>query len=134
MRGDTSEKSPFGALAVVDVHQPLGEKCGDVGVVRGGGREDLGVAHPAHAFVALRAVGRNAKKIAALAPDDILKKPIEIGVGTFPRAGLRRVGTDDDAAQIIGRESSGITGDFDVAESVEGELRLEGFRSADDRL
>src|SRR5215211_9107755 len=65
-------ESAFGRLGVFDVGHPLLEEGGDVHVEGGRADEDLGVAHPTEALVALRAVGRHAEEVATLAPDDVL--------------------------------------------------------------
>ena len=79
-------------LGVVDINQPFGEERGHVGVRRGGADKDLGVAHPAQPFVALRAIGGHAEVVAALAPLDVGLKLIDprVGAGELARCAACR--------------------------------------------
>ena len=88
MRGETSEKPPCGRLGIVHVIHPVFIEGGDIAVVGRGAREDLGVAHPAQALIALRAVGRDAHEVAALAPDDVALKLVDHRVGAGERPGM----------------------------------------------
>ncbi len=56
-------------------------------VRRRGADEDLCVTHPAEALITLRAVCRHAEEVAALTPEDVLGKLVDVGV----RAGERAV-------------------------------------------
>ena len=141
MLGLTSLKAPVGRLAVVDVDQPLGEEGGHVGVHRRRADEDLGVAHPAHALVALRAIGGNAEVVAALPPPDVRLKLVDAGIGAGEFAGPRHIAAQHDAGHGVGLQitltacpSPGGRGEvpcqFDVAEAVERERRLPDLRAA----
>ena len=59
------------------VEEPLVEEAGGVELEAGAGREDGNVAGPAEAFVALRAIGGNLEKVAALTPDRVLNQTVD---------------------------------------------------------
>ena len=59
-----------------------------------GGRERLGIAGPAEALVALRAIGRHRDEVVALRPDDVLVEASEPRVGACERPAPRRVAAD----------------------------------------
>ena len=114
----------LGALGVHDVAHPLAEETGDVAVPRGRAGEDLGVAHPAQALVALRAVGRDLEEIAALAPVDVALELVDEAVAAGEGAGAGRVAVQHDAGDGVGQQGLGLgmAAELDVAEAVEREL------------
>ena len=77
-RGD-HERYDAAALLLLepDIVQPAREERVAVVEVAGGRAEDLDVAGPAHALVALRAVGRDGEEVALHAPHDVLVEPVE---------------------------------------------------------
>ena len=99
-RGDHRELA-VGALAVVQVDQPLGEERLDVGVERGRADVDLGVAGPAQPLVALGAVGGDVDEVGALGPVDVAVELVEHRVGAFERADDRRVAAEGQAGDRV---------------------------------
>ena len=69
------------------VGQPLGEEPGYVHVERGGSAENLRIASPAQALVALRAVGGHVEEIPFLSPGDVVLELVEHRVRCFERSG-----------------------------------------------
>ncbi len=117
-------KGAIAGLRVVDVDQPLGEERRDIHRVRRGRDEDLRVAHPAEALVALRAVGGHAEVVATLAPQDVGEQAVQARIGAFPGADAARVAAEDHASDSVQRRLRRQAGQLDVAEAVEGERRL----------
>ena len=117
-------KGTFGGLGVLDVDHPFLEEGGDVHVERGGADEDLSVPHPTEALVALRAVGRHAQEVAALAPDDVLLELVDQRAGALEGPARRRGGVDYAARDRTGLRLTRIARNLDVAEAVERETRL----------
>ena len=129
--GDVGEGSG-GGLGVGDVeHEFVGEGV-DVEVVGSGAPEGSGVAHPAEAFVALRAVGGDGDEVASLAPGSELIHLVErlAGAGESDGGGLGKAVVDEAVEGREGGRSGGLAaeeGELDVAEAVEGEGRGPGF-------
>ena len=65
------------------------------------------VSHPAHALVALRAVGGDAQIVAALAPLDVGLQLIDPRVRAGELPGRRRIAADHDACDRAERGFSG---------------------------
>jgi hypothetical protein len=126
MRGDGGHL-PLASLCIGDVALPLGKEAGNVAIPGGGPAEDLGVAHPAEALVALRAVGGDLEEIAPLAPVDVALELVDERVVAGKRAGARGVAVQYDAGDGIGQEGVGVAVDLDVAKAVEREARLPGL-------
>ena len=123
--------APVRELVGGHVPQPLREEAGHVHVEGGGAREDLGVARPAQALVALRAVGGHVEEVALLAPDDVVLELVDERASRSRtrspapcRSGRRR------RSGASGVSSPGIAVHRHVAEAEEGEVRLEGLRAA----
>ena len=117
-----------GALAVAHGAHPLREERAGIHVVERGGREDLGVAAPAEALVALRAVGGEVEEVSLLPAHDAALEPVDERIGALKGAGVGERGVDDDGGECAGRGRD--AGDLDVAETVEGEARLPRFLAA----
>ncbi len=117
-------------LRVGHVIEPLGEERGDVPVVAGGAREDLGVAQPAEPLIALRAVGRHADEVAALAPVDVAEQLAEPGRRALEGAGGRYVGVHHPGHDVARPRLAGIAGDLGVPEPVQREAGFEDLRAA----
>jgi hypothetical protein len=112
-------------LRVPQVEQPFPQEAADVVVERRGGREDLRVAGPAEAFVALRAVGRHREEVAALAPDDVLLQLGEALVGVAVLADLLHRRVRDAGGDVLQAQLSRVIDDLAEPEAVHGEPRLE---------
>lgn len=121
--GDVREGT-VGALSIFEVYEPLGEECGDVVVVCCGTDEDLGVACPAEAFIALGTVCGNLDEVGSLGGNNIFVELVGHFIGAFEGAGERGVGAEGQARDVVDCRSAGVAGDFDVLEAVEGETRL----------
>ena len=124
-RGAMSVKAPRRQLGVGHVIEPLGEERGDVAVVAGGAGEDLGVAEPAEPLVALRAVGRHADEVAALAPVDVAEQLVEPGLRGLEGAGGAGCRSARRGPRCRPGRVARVAGDLGVAEAVEREPRLE---------
>jgi hypothetical protein len=86
--GRDIREAAIGILGIgVEVDQPLGEEACDIEIAGGGGDEELGIAGPAEALVALRAIGGDLEIIALLTPDDVVKELVDACVGAFEHAG-----------------------------------------------
>src|SRR3546814_7899775 len=84
-----------------------------------GGRveEDLDIAHPPHALVALRAVGGDRKEIAPLAPQRALPDRLEQRrVGKVHVADFAAGAVDDHRLDIVGGRHAGPAGHLDIAD------------------
>src|SRR5665213_2168728 len=103
-------------------------KAGDVEVVRSGAPENAGVAHPAHAFVALRTVRRNRKEVAALPPETEFAHAVEQFAGAL-EADRRLSGKAvvDQPIDARRRRRAGVSGQLDVSETMERKHRRVGF-------
>ena len=126
--GDHHRNGAIAPLLEPEVPEPTGEKGGAVHVETRGRREDLNVAGPAEALVALGAVGGEFQEVAVLAPDDVVLELVDELVRAFEVAGRSHVGMDHDARQIVRREGAGVAVDGHVAEALEGEVRLVDLR------
>ena len=82
--GRDIREAAIGVLRIgVEIDEPLGEERCDVEVVRGGGDEELRIAGPAEALIALRAVGGDFEVVALLAPDDVVEQLVHRFVGAI---------------------------------------------------
>ena len=106
---------------------PLGEKRADIGVVSR--RRDVGlcVAGPAHAFIALRAIGGQVDKVSPLRPKDVAVKLIHHRVRTGEGAGHRRVRMQHQPGHRFQSRLLGKICQFDELKTVRRELRRENF-------
>ena len=84
----------------------------------------MGVGHPAHALVALVAVGGDAVQIGPRSPQDALLDVVQDLFGSGEGAGLPHRRMDDAAADAVERRRARIAGHLHVAEAVIGEARL----------
>ena len=98
-------------------------------VVRGGAPEDFGVAHPAEALVALRAVGGNADKVGALPPLNVLPQLVDHRAAGRELCREGRIGVEDHGRHSFLWRRCTQPGDFKIAEAVEGEVRHQLFDS-----
>ena len=94
-----------------------------VGQVECGWREDLGVASPAHALVALRAVGGGVHEVALHAPTCILNQTVHQLVARGEGTSLFKVRVQHQAGEVL-RLERGNPLDFDEAIAVVGEARF----------
>src|ERR1051325_7780570 len=121
-------KLAVGALAVLaQVGQPFGEEGLHVGVHRGGADIDLSVAGPAHAFVALRAIGGDVNEVGALGVVNVFVETVQDRVGASEGTDSRSIAAESDADHGIFIGLGFYAGDLDVLEAVEGEARLPRF-------
>ena len=127
--GDDAGDAAVGLLGVAHILHPFVEEAADIHVEGGGAAEDLGVAGPAEALVALGAIGGHLEEIAFLAPDDVVLKLIERLVRAAEAAGGRRVGMKHDAGDFARIDPAEVL-NLDVAEAVEGEARFPDLRVA----
>ena len=81
--GMTCGNGAAGFLIGGHVLQPFGVEGRDIGVEAGGAGEDLGIAGPAQALIALRAVGRDVHEIAFLAPLNVVLQLIDHRIGAL---------------------------------------------------
>ena len=88
---------------------------------RGGGGEDMRVARPAHALVALRTIGRRVEEVADLAPERVLNQAVHLRVGGFNFARHRKVGMNDAAGEFVQLRFHPL--DLYEAEAVERKVR-----------
>ena len=138
--GDDVGDGAVFVLIGLDVAEPLGEEPGHVHVQGGGGGEDLGIPGPAHALVALGAVGGDVEEIPLLAPDDVAQELVDQRLRRHDLTRGRHGGMDDDAGQAVRGERPRVAVDHDVPEPEEREMRLERLvaaafqRVADGRL
>ena len=95
--GNSIGDGPFIVLDVADVAEEIRIECGHIEVIDGLLGRPLGVPHPAHAFVPLAAVGRDAVKVRFLPPDDNPLQAVQdrLGTGETPH---RLDGRMDDAS------------------------------------
>ena len=64
------------------------EKGLDIEVIGGGRHEELRVAGPTHAFIPLRAIGRDFQIVAFLAPDNVVLELVDQGAALLDQADL----------------------------------------------
>ena len=122
--GDRVRDLSFLVLDVADVADEVRVEGGHVEVHDGFLGRALGVAHPAHALVALVAIGRDAVKVGLLAPGDDALEAVEDVLGGGEAADGIDGRVNDAAADRIELGRSGEARDLDVAEAVIGEARL----------
>jgi hypothetical protein len=107
-----------------EVGQPGAEEPGGVVQIRSRRREHLDVTGPAEPLVALRAVDRHVEEVAAHRPDDVVVEPVEQRVRGGEPTGAAEVSANHDGFQV-GRRQVGHAVQLGVAETVEGQRRLE---------
>ena len=100
------------ALAVAHGAHPLREERAGVHVVERGGCEDLRVAAPAEALVALRAVGGEVEKVSLLPAHNAALQLIDERIGALESAGVSERGVDDDGGKL----DDGITEFYQMTE------------------
>ena len=115
----------------LDVFEPFLQKSAGVKIIAGGGREQGDVARPAHALVALRAVGGDIDEVRFAAPDEIALQLVEPLVRAGKAAALFHIRIQGNAfdAHLVGGDAA----DADVAEAHirhAGHVHL-GARAAD---
>ena len=91
--------------------------------------ENLRIAGPAEAFIALRTVGRQIDEVSALTPFDVFNQTVQIRIGGAQRTGLRHFAVKNERRKCIGRKL-GIGSEPDIAEAVIGEFRHDRLRFA----
>ena len=123
-RHDERHHAVRAALLVREVAQPRREERVAVGEEARGGREDLDVARPAEALVALRAVGGDREEVAAHAPHDVLVQAVEQLVRRREPARAGQVAREHDRGHVGRVELARPALDRGVAEAVEREPRL----------
>src|SRR5262249_9798912 len=116
-------------LRIANVGAELVREGGEVGIERRRAPEDFGIAHPAQALVALRAIGGHAQKVSALAPKDIAPQLVHGFVGGLELNRERRAGIEHDTFNRISRWRSRIARQLNIAESVKSEMGFERFTS-----
>ena len=123
-----------GQLIGFDVAQPSAEHARDVVQERRCRAEDLDVAGPAGALVALRTVGGDVDEVAAHPPHDVVVQLLHVGVRGGEPPGALEVGVqnagDEGAGGDIGVEVARPPVDLDVPEAVEGEPGLPFLHAA----
>jgi len=121
-------------LGVSHIVKPFGKKGGNIAVVGRCANEDLGVAQPPEALVALGAIGRDAEEVVALAPVDIGKEPIDISVRALEVPGARNVRANYASGYGAFLQFARKPRDFCIPEAVESEPRLEDLLAARGRV
>ena len=128
-RGDRRNPAVL-ALGVLEIEQPFREEPRHLHVEGGGANEDLGIAGPAEALVALRAVRGHVHEVAALAPDDVALKLVQVGIRAAEGSRLGHVGVEHHARELLDGALFQLPRYLHVAEAVEGEAGLEALRLA----
>ena len=122
-RGDIRHLAVEALLFLQKVSDILRIERAAIHVVVRRGAERLRVARPAHALVALRAVGRHVEEVIALAPDRVQVQAVDLLVCGRDLAGLLEVGIKRPHLNIRDAGEVCHAGEFDVAEAVEGRNR-----------
>ena len=91
------------ALALLKGHiaHELGVEGRAAHLVAGGGAEHLRVARPAHAFIALGAIGGHIHKVAALPPQGVFAQAVHLVVGGADEGCLLHIGIEHAAHKIM---------------------------------
>ena len=121
---DDDRHVAVGLLLGGQVGRPRRQEAGHVGQEERRGAEDLQVAGPAEAFVALGTVGGDVDEVAAHAPEHVVVQPVEQVVGRLEPAGPDNVGAQHDRLDVGGGEVVQSV-HLRVAEAVEGEVGLQ---------
>ena len=108
-----------------EVAQPRREESVAVVEEARGRAEDLQVAGPPEALVALRAVGGDREEVAAHPPHDVLVQAIQLRVRGLEPAGAHHVGVQHEGLDVRRVELPGPAVELRVPEAVEREPRLE---------
>ena len=111
-------------LTVVAIAEPLGVELVVVEDIRFAEVARGAVASPAHAFVALRAVGGHRAVVASDAPIGVFIHRVDDFVGGLKRAGYGHLVIDDPALEVVQIGRLAQAGDFNVAEAVVDEHRM----------
>ena len=132
-RGDLREVTVF-FLRDGERSVPFFEEGLNIAVEGGGSDIGLGVAGPAHAFVALGAVGGDIDEVHFLRPPGVAGELVEHGVAGGEATGFGGGGGDGDGLDVFGFWFRSPAGDFYISEAVEGEAGLPdlGFAVADE--
>lgn len=88
-----------------------------------GGGKHLRVTRPAHAFIALRAIGGHIHKIGSLPPDDVFKQAVHARVRAFEFARALEIRMHHALRELFGRKRARPARDADIAEAKEGKQR-----------
>ncbi len=116
-------------LGVLDVHQPLVEKGGQVEVIQGRRHEKVHVPGIPAPFIALVAVGRDPHDVRAHRPLDILHEPGQQRVRAGKPRLLFEIRVEHDAGHVLGRRFPGQPMDLHELVTVVGETRFENFHT-----
>ena len=109
-------------LVACQVAHELFEERSAVHVEQSRIAENLDIARPAHAFVALRTICRHIQEIAALTPQDVVHQTVQLLVACDETACLLHIRMDHTAMDLIRRRLPAL--EFHIAEAEEGEVRL----------
>ena len=113
-------KAGRAAVGTHGIH-PLTHECVGIGHIRTGERVDLRVAGPAHALVALRAVGRDRDIVACGRVHDIRKELVDQRIrALIGRARIQR--REHLLLHVLHRQRFIETRDLDIAVAVEGQV------------
>ena len=110
--------------------EPVAQKRRAVVLERRRGGEHRDVARPAHALVALRAVGGNAHKVIALTPERVRNELVHVIIRACEPARARQVGADGHGLDIVRAKLARPTRDLGIAETVEGQRGLKDVLAA----
>ena len=128
-RRDDDRHGAVVTLLATQVCEPPFEQPAHVVQVAGGRAEREQVTGPTESLVALGTVRGQVDEVAAHRPHDVVVEALQQLVRALEGAGALHVGVDDDRLEGRRVQVAGPTVDLDVAESVEGELRLPGGRA-----
>ena len=113
------------ALALLKGHiaHELGVEGRAAHLVAGGGAEHLRVARPAHALVALRAIGGHIHKVAALPPQGVFAQAVHLVAGGADEGRLLHIGIEHAAHKVMQVDFLPKALQLDIPEAEEGEVR-----------
>ena len=126
MIGSDDGVGAVGTLGGAHIAHPFLIEVAGVAIVEACHRIDLRVGCPAHALVALRAVGGHADEVGTLSPHDVAVELVDVGVAGAERR-LLLDGARHGLADDVGQFDVGRSGHFDVAEAEVGCRGMEAF-------
>ena len=117
----------LGGLVGGHILQPLAEEGVRPPKVAGRAAENLRVAGPAHALVALGAVGGHVQEVAPQPPFDVVFQLVDQGIGAVKMPGFPHPGMHHAGGEILRAGFAGPAFQLGVAEALEGEMLHKAF-------
>ena len=119
-------------LVIRQIAEPFFKKGFYIVIECSSSNEDLGIARPADALIALRTIGRHIEEVATLSPDYISLKTVDEWIRAFKCSSLLHIGAKHNPCHGRGLNDHRVVvaHEFHILKTVEGKVRFIDFFAA----